>query len=153
MYRSYSVSILSSYESCLSQCELLPAFKCRRSKSILELVRPAQQQQQLSTVVAAIGPSSPESRWSTLHMSYSLTYHLVESEFLRFCFPKISELIARSIASSLAALHYTSEGTRYDGFDFPSFLSRFRAAQGRLDQFDPIDDVSPLLRTPLSAFC
>ena len=85
MYWSYSVSILLSYESCLSQCELIPAVECRRSKSTLELVRPAQQQQQqLSTVVAAIGPSSPESRWSTLHMSYSLTYHLVESEFLRF---------------------------------------------------------------------
>ncbi|GAA5831586.1 hypothetical protein JCM3766R1_004943 [Sporobolomyces carnicolor] len=26
---------------------------------------------------ASIGPSSPESQWSTLHMSYSLTYHLV----------------------------------------------------------------------------
>ena len=86
MYWSYSVSILSSYESCLSQCELIPAFKCRRSKSTLGLVRPAQQQQH-STVVAAIGPSSPETRWSTLHMSYSLTYHLVESEasFSRFC--------------------------------------------------------------------
>ncbi|GAA5877799.1 hypothetical protein JCM16303_000241 [Sporobolomyces ruberrimus] len=45
-----------------------------RSNSTLEVVRPARRR----TRTPSIGPSSPESRWSTLHMSYSLTYHLVD---------------------------------------------------------------------------
>ncbi|GAA5820245.1 hypothetical protein JCM10212_000770 [Sporobolomyces blumeae] len=68
--------------------------------------------------VVEIGPSSPESRWSTLHLSYSLQYQLVEAAF---------DLLGTSIDFGIV--------------DYPNFVARFRLAQGRHDEFDAIDQL------------
>ncbi|GAA6064753.1 hypothetical protein JCM10212_002672 [Sporobolomyces blumeae] len=49
----------------------------RRSKPAHEMIVSVAARCELPVV--EIGPSSPESRWSTLHLSYSLQYHLVEA--------------------------------------------------------------------------
>ncbi|GAA5831579.1 hypothetical protein JCM3766R1_004940 [Sporobolomyces carnicolor] len=71
---------------------------------------------------ASIGPSSPEARWSTLHMSYSLTHHLVEMGL-----------------TSLAG------GFFYPGFDYRAFVSRLNASRGRLEGLGPADHLFSLV--------
>ncbi|GAA5997344.1 hypothetical protein JCM5350_004137 [Sporobolomyces pararoseus] len=71
---------------------------------------------QLAT--ASIGPSSPESRWSSLHLSYSLTYHLVET-----------------------GLETLGGAWLYPGFDYQAFAGRFRASQGRFERPDSINEL------------
>ncbi|GAA5953574.1 hypothetical protein JCM3765_006908, partial [Sporobolomyces pararoseus] len=86
----------------------------RRTESSFELARSTPRKQLAS---ASIGPSSPESRWSSLHLSYSLTYHLIET--------------------GLPCL----DGDRiFAGFDCKAFIDRFRGSQGRLEQPDSIDE-------------
>ncbi|GAA5968098.1 hypothetical protein JCM3765_005849, partial [Sporobolomyces pararoseus] len=92
----------------------------RRSPTNLEIVQPLRQLQ-THRRVASIGPSSPESRWSTKHMSYSLTYHLVET-----------------------ALQFFPEDAQLDPVDYPVFLARFRASRGRSDEFDSIEELFAL---------
>ncbi|GAA5824965.1 hypothetical protein JCM10212_001541 [Sporobolomyces blumeae] len=52
----------------------------RRSQPAHEMIVSVAARRQLPVV--EIGPSSPESRWSTLHLSYSLQYHLVDERLV-----------------------------------------------------------------------
>jgi hypothetical protein len=75
----------------------------RRSPSTLEVQVqfPPARQRQPTKRTASIGPSSPEARWSTLHLSYSLKYHLVESEALFLSSSPLPTTISRSRFRSL----------------------------------------------------
>ncbi|GAA5877805.1 hypothetical protein JCM16303_000243 [Sporobolomyces ruberrimus] len=88
-----------------------------RSNSTLEVVRPARQR----TRTPSIGPSSPEARWSTLHMSYSLTYHLVDT-----------------------GLTYMENKFRYKTFDYIAYVARLGRSQGRMDAMDLVDHLFSL---------
>ncbi|GAA6064752.1 hypothetical protein JCM10212_002671 [Sporobolomyces blumeae] len=90
----------------------------RRSKPAHEMIVSVAARRELPVV--EIGPSSPESRWSTLHLSYSLQYHLLD----------------------IALPH--AEGLCFDGLDFRSFLCRFRSSLGRNDEFDSLEQLFAL---------
>ncbi|GAA5845083.1 hypothetical protein JCM5353_007426 [Sporobolomyces roseus] len=92
------------------------------------MVRPAQQQQ-LKTVVAAIGLSSPETRWSTLHMSYSLTYHLVESELAH---KPPHSLQPRAYYHGPSVALDNTGGMELDGLNYGNLLHQFQYASGRI---------------------
>ncbi|GAA5938666.1 ubiquitin-like protein ATG8 [Sporobolomyces koalae] len=78
---------------------------------------------QIVARIASIGPSSPETRWSNLHMSYALTHHLVETGI--------------EVESSL--------GLIYEGVDYQKALASLRIAQGGgLDASDWVDELFAL---------
>ncbi|GAA5997342.1 hypothetical protein JCM5350_004136 [Sporobolomyces pararoseus] len=89
----------------------------RRSQTNLEIGQPLRQLHTRRQAVASIGPSSPESRWSTKHMSYSLTYHLVEAGL------------------ELLAVDFSFKPDEYQAFVF-----RFRNTQGRLENRASTDE-------------
>ncbi|GAA5972343.1 hypothetical protein JCM3765_002907, partial [Sporobolomyces pararoseus] len=99
----------------------------RRSPTNLEIVQPLRQLQTRRRV-ASIGPSSPESRWSTKHMSYSLTYHLAQ------------------IGLDSLAIGYV-----YQGFDYDAFVSRLDASQGKLGSLDVVDQLFVLSQMHVGA--
>jgi len=106
------------------------------------VVRPARRQ-----LVASIGPSSAESRWSNLHLSYSLTYHLVGSRFL----PNLLR------GKSLLILFLCSVGLEYAGnadpagIDLLSFQDRFDRSEGRISGLGSIEEVSFVSLDPSGA--
>ncbi|GAA5821298.1 hypothetical protein JCM10212_006414, partial [Sporobolomyces blumeae] len=91
----------------------------RRSRPAHEMIVSVAARRELPVV--EIGPSSPESRWSTVHLSYSLQYHLVD-----------------------AAIDLLGTSCTFGTFDLQSFIARYRLAQGRHEAFDEIDQLFAL---------
>ncbi|GAA5997707.1 hypothetical protein JCM5350_008023, partial [Sporobolomyces pararoseus] len=90
---------------------------CARSQSNLEIAQPLRPLQTRQRV-ASIGPSSPESRWSSLHLSYSLGYHLAET-----------------------GMSYIAKEFGDRGDNFIHLYNRFERAQGRIDELGSTDEI------------
>ncbi|GAA5820247.1 hypothetical protein JCM10212_000771 [Sporobolomyces blumeae] len=102
----------------------------RRSRPAHEMIVSVAARRELPVV--EIGPSSPESRWSTLHLSYSLQYHLVDV------------FVDVSASEDVAAIDLLGTSCSFGTFDLQSFIARYRLAQGRHEAFDEIDQLFAL---------